>query len=51
MSEKEKKKIASKAAKQKRDELVAKMTKGVEGGLGDVADMIERLTKYVTIKQ
>lgn len=47
LSEKEKKKLASKAAKQKRDELVAKMTKGVESGLGDFADMIERMTKWV----
>ncbi len=45
MTEKEKKKLASRAAKQKRDEMVAKMTKGLESGLGDLADMIERLTK------
>lgn len=47
LSEKKKKKIAQAAAKKKRDELVAKMTKGTQDGLGAAADMIERFTKSV----
>lgn len=47
MTEKQKKKKAQKIAKKKRDELVSKMTKGTQDGLGAAADMIERLTKYV----
>lgn len=45
MTEKQKKKAAQALAKKKRDELVAKMTKGTQDGLGAAADMIERLTK------
>lgn len=44
-TEKQKKKAAQAAAKKKRDELVSKMTKGTQDGLGAAADMIERLTK------
>lgn len=46
LDEKEKKKVAQKEAKRKRDEMVSKMTKGTEDGLGALADTIERFTKY-----
>lgn len=45
LSERQKKKRAAKLAKKKRDELVSKMTKTTQDGLGAAADMIERLTK------
>lgn len=40
-------KAAHLEAKRKRDELVAKMAKGTETGLGSIADMVEILQKYV----
>lgn len=46
-SEKNKKKLAQHEAKRKRDEMVSKMTKATEDGLGALADTIERFTKYV----
>lgn len=45
LSERQRKKRAAKLAKKKRDELVSKMTKTTQDGLGAAADMIERLTK------
>ncbi|EIW70937.1 hypothetical protein TREMEDRAFT_73606 [Tremella mesenterica DSM 1558] len=48
LSEKEKKKLAAKEAKKKRDELVGKMTKSTEVGLGALADYIERLTNALS---
>lgn len=45
VSEKERKKLAAKEAKKKRDELVSKMIKGAEDGLGAFADMTEMFTK------
>ena len=45
LSHKEKKKIQQKAAKRKRDEMVSKMTKITEMGLGAFADFMERMTK------
>ncbi|KAI9639865.1 uncharacterized protein MKK02DRAFT_18941 [Dioszegia hungarica] len=47
-TEKQKKKAAQAAAKKKRDELVSKMTKGTQDGLGAAADMIERLTNALS---
>ena len=47
LSDKEKKKLAQREAKRKRDELVSKMTKATEDGLGSIADMIEMFTKQV----
>lgn len=45
LTEKEKKKLQQKEAKKKRDEMVSKMTKATEVGLGEFADLTERLTK------
>lgn len=45
LSEKERKKLAAEAAKKKRDELVGKMTKATEDGLGSFADFMERMQK------
>lgn len=45
LDEKKRKKLAAKEAKRKRDEMVGKMTKGTEDGLGALADTIERFTK------
>ena len=45
LSEKEKKKLAQREAKRKRDELVSKMTKATEDALGGIADTMERFTK------
>jgi hypothetical protein len=45
LNEKEKKKLAQTEAKRKRDELVSKMTKATEDGLGAFADMMEVMTK------
>jgi hypothetical protein len=45
LDEKEKKKLAQREAKRKRDEVVSKMTKATEDGLGAFADLIERMTK------
>lgn len=45
MSDKKKKKIAQREAKRKRDDMVSKMIKGTEVGLGDFADFMERLQK------
>jgi len=45
MSPKEKKKFMQKEAKRKRDEMVSKMTKMTETGLGAFADFMERMTK------
>jgi hypothetical protein len=47
LNEKEKKKLAQREAKRKRDELVSKMTKITEDTLGGLADTIERFTKSV----
>ena len=49
ISEKEKKKLLAKEAKKKRDELVGKMTKSTEVGLGSFADLIERMTKWASL--
>lgn len=46
LKEKDKKKLMQQEAKRKRDELVSKMTKATEDGLGAFADMFERFTKY-----
>ncbi|KAL7421556.1 hypothetical protein Q5752_003325 [Cryptotrichosporon argae] len=46
--DKKKKKIAQQAAKQKRDELVGKMTKATEDGLGAFADLMERMTNALS---
>ncbi|ORY32602.1 hypothetical protein BCR39DRAFT_564238 [Naematelia encephala] len=48
ISDKEKKKLAQKEAKRKRDELVAKMTKATETGLGAFADTMERFTNALS---
>ncbi|WWD17538.1 hypothetical protein CI109_101979 [Kwoniella shandongensis] len=48
LDEKEKKKLAQREAKRKRDEMVSKMTKGTEDGLGAAADMIERFTNALS---
>ena len=45
--EKKKKKIAQQEAKRKRDEMVGKMIKATEQGLGAFADFMERMQKYV----
>jgi hypothetical protein len=45
LDEKERKKLAAREAKRKRDEMVAKMTRGTQDGLGALADTIERFTK------
>lgn len=45
LSDKEKKKLAQKEAKRKRDEMVSQMTKMTEDGLGAFADFMERMTK------
>lgn len=45
LNEKERKKLAAKEAKKKRDKMVGKMTRGTEDGLGALADTIERFTK------
>lgn len=37
--------MAAKEAKKKRDQLVGKMVKGAESGLGAFADMTEMFTK------
>lgn len=47
VSEKERKKLAAREAKKKRDQLVSKMVKGAESGLGAFADMTEMFTKWV----
>jgi hypothetical protein len=47
MNQKEKKKLAQMEAKRKRDELVGKMTKATEAGLGELADFMEIMNKYV----
>lgn len=47
LTEKEKKKLAQKEAKRKRDEMVSNMTKMTEDGLGAFADFMERMTKWV----
>nr|ODN82538.1 hypothetical protein L203_05347 [Cryptococcus depauperatus CBS 7841] len=43
MSEKERKQLAQTEAKRKRDQMVSKMTKATEDGLGAFADMAERM--------
>ena len=43
--EKKKKKLAQQEAKRKRDEMVSKMIKGTEQGLGAFADFMERMQK------
>ncbi|WRT66094.1 uncharacterized protein IL334_003047 [Kwoniella shivajii] len=48
LNEKDKKKLAQTEAKRKRDEMVSKMTKATEEGLGAVADTIERLTNALS---
>ncbi|ORX36894.1 hypothetical protein BD324DRAFT_627598 [Kockovaella imperatae] len=48
MSEKEKKKLAQREAKRKRDEMVSKMTKATENALGSIADTMERLTNALS---
>lgn len=48
LSEKERKRIAAREAKRKRDELVSKMIKQTELGLGAFADFTEMMTKSVT---
>lgn len=45
ISDKKKKKIAQQEAKRKRDEMVSKMIKGTEQGLGAFADFMERMQK------
>lgn len=45
LTDKQKKKLAQKAAKQARDDMVSKMTKATEVGLGEFADLTERMTK------
>jgi hypothetical protein len=47
LSEKERKKLAAKEAKKKRDQMVGKMVKTTESGLGAFADMTEMFTKWV----
>ncbi len=47
MDEKAKKKLAQREAKRKRDEMVSKMTKATEDGLGAFADLMERMNKCV----
>lgn len=49
LGEKAEKKLAQREAKRKRDEMVSKMTKATEDGLGALADLIERMTKFVEI--
>lgn len=49
LSEKKRKKLAAKEAKKKRDDLVGKMTKAAEDGLGGFADMTEMMTKWVPL--
>ncbi|WVF71771.1 hypothetical protein IAT40_006579 [Kwoniella sp. CBS 6097] len=48
LNEKEKKKLAQREAKRKRDEMVSKMTKATEEGLGAFADTIERFTNALS---
>ncbi|ODN79884.1 hypothetical protein L202_03778 [Cryptococcus amylolentus CBS 6039] len=48
LTDKEKKKLASREAKRKRDETVSKMTKATEDGLGAFADLIERFTNALS---
>lgn len=48
LSEKERKKIAAREAKRKRDELVSKMVKQTELGFGAFADYVEMFTKSVS---
>ncbi|WVQ82424.1 hypothetical protein IAT38_004552 [Cryptococcus sp. DSM 104549] len=48
LSDKEKKKLAQREAKRKRDEMVSKMIKGTEDGLGAFADMMERFTNALS---
>ncbi|OCF31032.1 hypothetical protein I316_07303 [Kwoniella heveanensis BCC8398] len=48
LNDKEKKKLAQREAKRKRDEMVSKMTKATEDGLGAFADTIERFTNALS---
>ncbi|KAK4686220.1 hypothetical protein P7C73_g3921, partial [Tremellales sp. Uapishka_1] len=48
VSDKKKRKLAEQAAKKKRDEMVGKMIKATELGLGEFADMVERLTNALS---
>ncbi|WWC89593.1 uncharacterized protein L201_004518 [Kwoniella dendrophila CBS 6074] len=48
LNEKEKKKLAQREAKRKRDEMVSKMTKATEEGLGAFADTMERMTNALS---
>ncbi|KAK8864161.1 hypothetical protein IAR55_001407 [Kwoniella newhampshirensis] len=48
LDEKEKKKLAQREAKRKRDEMVSKMTKATEDGLGAFADTMERFTNALS---
>ncbi|WVW83609.1 hypothetical protein I302_105630 [Kwoniella bestiolae CBS 10118] len=48
LSDKEKKKLAQREAKRKRDEMVSKMTKATEEGLGAFADTMERMTNALS---
>lgn len=48
LNDKEKKKLAQREAKRKRDEMVSKMTKLSEDGLGTVADSIERFANALS---
>ncbi|WVQ99136.1 hypothetical protein IAU59_006268 [Kwoniella sp. CBS 9459] len=48
LNDKEKKKLAQREAKRKRDEMVSKMTKATEEGLGAFADTIERFTNALS---
>lgn len=51
VSDKKRKKLAAREAKKKRDQLVSKMIKGAETGLGGFADTTEMFTKYVSLLQ
>lgn len=47
LSAKQKRKLKAKEAKAKRDAMVGNLAKGVQTGLGDFADAMERFAKYV----
>lgn len=47
LTEKQKKKLKAKEAKQKRDQMVGEMAKSAQDGLGDFADALERVHKFV----
>lgn len=47
LTDKQKKKLKGKAAREKRDAAVGKAAKAVQDALGDFADVFERIAKYV----